>query len=67
MKRALYMSALVASRFNPVLKAYYKKLIEKGKAPKVALMALMRKLILILNAMQRDKLDWEDLSLVKLL
>jgi transposase len=49
-RSALYMAALVASRYNPVLKAVYQKLIARGKRPKVALVALMRKLIIYLNS-----------------
>ena len=50
-RAALYMSALVATRFNPVLRAFYQRLCAAGKAKKVALTACMRKLLTILNAM----------------
>lgn len=53
-KQALFMAAFSASRFNPVLKDFYKRLIEQGKKPIVALIALMRKLITRLNAQVRD-------------
>lgn len=56
---ALYMAALVATRFNPVIKAYYQDLLEKGKEKKVALTACMRKLLVILNAMLRDHSLWQ--------
>jgi len=46
---ALYMSALSATRFNPVLRAFYQRLIAKGKLPKVALTAVMRKLLVYMN------------------
>jgi transposase len=46
---ALYMSALSAARFNPVLCAFYQRLIAKGKLPKVALTAVMRKLLIYMN------------------
>lgn len=46
---ALYMSALSAARFNPVLRAFYQRLIAKGKLPKVALTAVMRKLLVYMN------------------
>ena len=46
---ALYMSALSAVRFNPVLRAFYQRLIAKGKFPKVALTAVMRKLLIYMN------------------
>jgi transposase len=48
------MTALVASRFNPILSASYQRLRKAGKMPKAALIAVMRKLIVILNAMVRD-------------
>jgi len=48
-RRALYMSALVASRHNPILRAFYGRLIIAGKPPKLALTAVMRKLIVLFN------------------
>lgn len=58
-RAALYMAALVASRHNPILKAFYQRLLGAGKAKKVALVACMHKLLLILNAMiKRDQL-WQ--------
>ncbi len=56
----LYMAALVASRHNPKLKAHYQRLLAAGKAKKVALTALMRKLITILNAILRDRQPWRQ-------
>jgi transposase len=53
-RAALYMGALVASRCNPVIRAFYQRLRTAGKAPKVALVACMRKLLTILNAMVRS-------------
>lgn len=50
LRTALYMAALTASRYNPILRTFYQHLIAKGKKPKVALTALMRKLIVVLNA-----------------
>ena len=47
LRKALYMPALSAARFNPVLEAFYQKLIAKGKPKKVALIAVMRKLLVI--------------------
>jgi transposase len=58
-RTALYMATLVASRFNPVIKANYAHLLELGKAKKVALTACMRKLLTILNAMVRDHRAWQ--------
>ncbi len=57
---ALYMAALVASRHNPVLKAFYQRLIGAGKVRKLALTAVMRKLLTIINAMLRDKTRWQN-------
>ena len=57
---ALYMAALVASRRNPVLKAFYQRLVSAGKAKKLALTAVMRKLLTILNAMVRDNTRWQS-------
>lgn len=53
-KRTLFMAALVASKHHPVLKLVYKKLIENGKKPIVAITAIMRRLIVIINAKIRD-------------
>lgn len=50
-RRMIYMGALSAIRFNPKMKSFYDKLVEKGKPKKVALVAVMRKMIVILNAM----------------
>jgi transposase len=58
-RQVLYMAALVASRHNPALKAVYGRLAAAGKPPKVAIVALMRKLITILNAMLRDGTPWK--------
>ena len=59
MRTALYMAALVGSRHNPILKALYSRLRAAGKPPKVALVACMRKLIIILNAIIRDGRPWD--------
>jgi transposase len=55
----LYMSTLVAVRYNPVLKACYERLRAVGKAAKVALTACMRKLLTILNAMVKHQTPWQ--------
>ena len=57
-RTALYLAAMNGARFNPVLRALYQRLIANGKPPKVALVALARKLLTILNAMVRDRTDW---------
>lgn len=54
----LYMSAVVAARRNPIIKAFYQRLRTAGKAPKVALVACMRKLVTILNAMVKHRTPW---------
>ncbi len=56
----IYMAALSASKCNNVLKEFYKRLRNAGKRPKVAVVAVMRKLIVILNAMIRDKKFWHE-------
>jgi transposase len=58
-RNAMYMAALVGGRHNPVLAAFRARLRADGKAPKVALVALMRKLLTILNAMLRDEREWK--------
>ena len=57
-RAALYMAALVATQRNPVIKAFYQRLLIAGKPQKVALTACMRKLITILNVMVRDQRHW---------
>jgi transposase len=58
---ALYMAALVGTRYNPVLRETYKRLLAEGKPKKLALVACMRKLLVILNAMLRDETDWRQI------
>lgn len=55
----LYMAALTALRFNPVIKEFYQRLIGKGKPHKVALTACMRKLLSIINLMVRNQTSWK--------
>lgn len=57
-REALYMAALVGSRHNPTLKHFYERLVAAGKPKKVALVACMRKLLVILNAVLRDRSPW---------
>jgi transposase len=59
-RATLYMAALVASRRNAVIRSFYKRLREAGKAPKVALVACMRKLLTIINAMLKHKTRWSE-------
>lgn len=58
-RKALYMAALVASRRNPAIKTFYQRLRGAGKPPKVALVACMRKLLTIMNAMLKHGQSWQ--------
>lgn len=57
-RTVLYMATLSATQCNPIIKAFYQKLVAQGKHKKVAITACMRKMITILNAMVRDKSVW---------
>ena len=57
-RAALYMATLVATRHNPIIKAFYQKLLNSGKLKKVALVACMRKLLVTLNAMVQNNTLW---------
>jgi transposase len=57
-RRALYMAAIVAAHHNPVLAGFYQRLRAAGKPPKVALVAVMRRLVTILNAMLKQQAPW---------
>ena len=59
----LFMPTLVAVRHNPILKAYYNKLLSRGKCKMVALVAVMRKLICILNTMAKKNQEWNPNSI----
>lgn len=58
-RTALFMGAMVAMRHNPILKAFFGRLIAAGKPKMVALIAVARKLLTILNAIVRDKRPWQ--------
>jgi len=58
-RSALYMSALVGCRHNPVLRVFYQRLLQAGKRKKVALVACMRKLLTILNVMLKEGRSWD--------
>jgi len=58
-RSVLYMAALTATRFNPTIRAFYERLLAAGKEKKVAIVACMRKLLTILNAMLRDDRAWQ--------
>lgn len=57
-RRVLYMATLAATKFNPVIRSFYERLLANGKEKKVALTACMRKLLVILNSMLRYKSLW---------
>jgi transposase len=58
-RAGLYMATLVATRYNPAIKAFYQRLLAAGKPKKVALIAAMRKLLTILNAMLKHQQPWK--------
>ena len=58
-RTVLYMSTLVATRFNPQIKAFYQRLLAAGKVKKVAMTACMRKFLTILNAMLKHRTPWQ--------
>ena len=57
-RSVLYMAAMSAKRWNPVIKVFYTRLIEAGKKSKVAITACMRKMLIILNSMVRNGQKW---------
>ena len=59
-RQVLYMAAMSASNWNPAFKAFHDRLKAAGKLPKVAIVAVMRKMITTLNAMVRDDVIWAD-------
>jgi len=61
-RRALYMAALVATKHNPVIAKFYQRLLQRGKPKKLALIACMRKLLLIIHDMVRNGQMWDPLS-----
>jgi transposase len=63
-RAVLYMAALVATRHNPVIREFYERLLASGKPKKVALVACMRKLLSILNAVLRDRAPWHPTHLL---
>jgi len=61
-RRVLYMAALIASRCNPALKLFHDRLDSAGKRSKVVVVAVMRKILTMLNAMVRDNIGWRPKS-----
>jgi len=60
-RAALYMATLTATRHNPVIRSFYTRLLAAGKPRKVALVACMRRLLTVLNAISRDRATWQPL------
>jgi transposase len=58
-RRALFMATMVAIRYNPPIAEFYGRLTSAGRPKKVAVIAAMRKLVTILNAMLRDQRPWQ--------
>jgi transposase len=58
-RRGLYMAAVAAARYNPVIRAFYQRLLARGKAKKLALTACMHKLLIICNAVLRTRTPWD--------
>ena len=65
-RAVVYMAAIVALRHNPVIRTFYERLVAAGKPKKVAIVACMRKLLTILNAMLRDQALWDATRHVQL-
>ncbi len=62
MRALLYMSVVAGIRFNATIRQFYKHLTATGKPPKVALVACMRKLLVILNAMLKSQQPWRPVA-----
>jgi len=62
LRRMLYMAAVVATRWNPVIRAFYQRLLAAGKPKKLALTACVRKLVLIINAMLKNNQPWNQFA-----
>lgn len=58
-RSVLYMAALSAARFNPVFRAFKERLVKAGKKAKVVLIAVARKLVVLANAVLRDRRPWQ--------
>ncbi len=62
-RKSLYMAALVACRWNPTITSFYERLRAEGKRKKVAIIACMRKILIILNAMMKQEYAKETLRI----
>jgi transposase len=60
LRHSLYMAALTSTRYNPELKIFYQRLIEAGKSAKVAIIAVMRKLLSVVNSVMKRRTNWES-------
>ena len=60
LRAVLYMSTLVATKHNPIIRALYQRLLQAGKCKKVAITACMRKLLTIMNVMVKNKTKWQS-------
>ena len=60
LRTALYMATLAATRFNPAIREFYQRLLAVGKVKKVALVACLRKLLTILNAIVKSGTPWNE-------
>ena len=60
LRTALYMATLAATRFNPAIREFYQRLLPVGKVKKVALVACLRKLLMILNAIVKSGAPWSE-------
>jgi transposase len=58
-RKVLYMAAIASTRYNPVIKDFYERLVSRGKAKKVALVACMRRLLTIMNTILKTKTAWQ--------
>jgi len=59
-RAALYMSAITSARCNPAIKPFYNRLVKEGKAKKLALVASMRKILIIINSMIKEQRPWQN-------
>ncbi len=59
-RNVLYMATLVATRWNPVIKAHYARIVQAGRPKKLAVVACMRHLLTILNAIMRTASPWKN-------
>ena len=59
-RKVLYMAALVSTRHNPTFKVTYQALVERGKPKKIALVAVMRKMLITLNTMIKKQEMWKE-------